>query len=51
MTLVDVGFCLQSNGCAVLDGGAEDVAGGDSGDVQLFAQDIGLCAFSGAGGA
>ena len=46
-----VGFRLLAGGGTVFHGGPEDVASGDGGDIQLFAQDLGLCAFAGAGGA
>ena len=42
---------LQTYGGAVLDGGPQDVAGGDGRNVQLFADDLSLCAFAGAGSA
>ena len=48
---VHEGLGLQARGSAVLHGGAEDVAGGDGGNIQLFTQDVGLCSLSGARGA
>ena len=48
---VHIGLGLQPDGRAVLDGGAEDVAGGDGGDAQLGTEDLSLGAFAGAGGA
>ena len=42
---------LQAHGGAVGHGGAEDVAGGNGGDVQLLADDLRLSAFTGARGA
>ena len=47
---VDEGLGLEPYLCARLDGGAEDVAGGDGGNIQLFTQDVGLCSFAGAPG-
>ena len=51
LTGVHIGLGLQPGGGAVLNGGAEDVAGGNGRDVQLGAEDLGLGAFAGAGGA
>jgi len=42
---------LQTYGGAVLDGGPQDVAGGDGRNVQLFADDLSLRALAGAGSA
>ena len=33
---------------AAIKEGTEDVAGGDGGDIQLLAEDLCLCAFTGA---
>ena len=46
-----VGFRLLAGGGAVFHGGPEDVASGDCGDIQHFAQALSLCALAGAGGA
>ena len=46
-----VGFRLLAGGGAVFHGGPEDVASGDGGDIQHFAQALSLCALAGAGGA
>ena len=51
LTRVHIGLGLQAHGGAVLDGGPEHIAGGDGGDVQLFAQNFSLGAFPGSGGA
>ena len=51
LACLDIGLGLQSHGRAVFDGSAQDVAGGDRGNVPFPAQDLGLGALAGAGGA
>ena len=48
---VDIRLGLQAGGRAVLDGGAENIAGGDGGDAQLPAEDLRLGTLPGAGSA
>ena len=46
-----VGFCFQAHGRAVFHGRAQDVAGGNGGDIQLAAEDLSLRALARTGGA
>ena len=48
---VHIALGLQTHRSSLLNGGTEHVAGGDSGDSQLCAEDLRLGAFSRAGGA
>ena len=40
---------LKAGGRTVLDGGAQDIAGGNGGDTQLLLDDVCLCALTGTG--
>ena len=50
-TRVHKTLCFQPHRGTVLNGGTQDVAGGNGGDVQLIGQDLGIGAFAGARGA
>ena len=45
---IHIGLGLQADGRTGLDGGTEDVTGGNGRDVQLTGEDLGLGAFAGA---
>ena len=50
-TGVHKAFCLFAHRGAVLDGGTQNVAGGNGRDAQLIAEDLCLSSLAGAGGA
>ena len=48
---VNIALGLDAGGSAILDGGTQNVAGGNGGDPKLLAQDLRLGALSGTGSA